>query len=139
MIATIAKIFTFDAAHRLDRLPTDHKCHGMHGHTYVVELVFTGEVGEVGFVLDYAEIDALWQPLHNVLDHKVLNDVPGLEVPSTEHVAGWIFTHISNGLGVQSLRVDLDSVRVRESTSTWCVVWAENITDNDFARYVTPL
>lgn len=129
MIATIAKRFTFDAAHRLDRLPPSHKCHRMHGHTYEVELVFQGPVDETtGFVLDYADIAAAWDPLHEQLDHRVLNEVKGLEVPSTENLAAWIATRIaayvpgqipSSGTLVQRR---IETVRVRESTTTWCEV-----------------
>lgn len=141
MIATIAKRFTFDAAHRLDRLPPDHKCHGMHGHTYEVELVFTGRVDENGFVMDYAEIAQMWQPLHQRIDHKVLNEVPGLEVPSTEHVAGWIFAHLTQwlrvrrGMGVP-FEVTLDRVLVRESSSTWCECKLGNLASRDFEVFV---
>jgi len=133
MMATVSKRFTFDAAHRLDRLPPDHKCHRMHGHTYEVELVFTGEVDENGFVIDYAEIAALWAPLHERLDHRVLNDVPGLEIPSTEHVAAWIASNIFDKLHRANCR--LERVRVMESSTTWCEVMVYTILDN-LNRYV---
>ncbi|HWN72058.1 MAG TPA: 6-carboxytetrahydropterin synthase, partial [Haliangium sp.] len=77
MIATISKTFTFDAAHRLDRLPPEHKCHRMHGHTYRVELILSGHVADNGFLLDYADIAEMWAPLHELLDHRILNEVPG--------------------------------------------------------------
>lgn len=114
MNATIAKRFTFDAAHRLGNLPANHKCYRMHGHTYEVELVFTGSVDD-GFVLDYADIATMWAPLNELLDHRVLNDVPGLEVPSTEHLAAWICAHM-----VQVAAERFSKVIVRESSTTWC-------------------
>jgi 6-pyruvoyltetrahydropterin/6-carboxytetrahydropterin synthase len=137
MIATIAKRFTFDAAHRLDRLPATHKCHRMHGHTYEVELVFTGMVDEDGFVIDYSDIAEMWYPLHDQLDHRVLNEVPGLEIPSTEHLAGWIACHLCRKLtteGPGMIRI-FDTVKVKESTTTWCSVTVASLTDDDFNRY----
>jgi 6-pyruvoyltetrahydropterin/6-carboxytetrahydropterin synthase len=134
MIATVSKRFTFDAAHRLDRLPPDHKCHRMHGHTYEVELSFTGELDQDGFVIDYAEIAKMWQPLHHVLDHHTLNEVPGLELPSTEHLAAWIIANLLATLpdGKRSL---LSVVRVKESSTTWCAMWVADLSADDLARY----
>ncbi len=126
MMATVSKRFTFDAAHHLDRLPPDHKCHRMHGHTYEVELVFFGIVGDNGFVIDYADIANVWGPLHERLDHRVLNEVPGLEVPSTENLAAWIFAHMA----VLSLAptYQLQRVIVYESSTTWCEVIGAGLT-----------
>jgi len=116
MFATIAKEFTFDAAHFLPKLPADHKCHRMHGHTYRVELVFRGAIDANGFVLDYAEIAALWAPVHEELDHRVLNEIPGLETPSTEVLAWWIAGEL------RAKEARLVAIRVYESTTTWCEV-----------------
>lgn len=134
MKATIAKQFTFDAAHRLDRLPPEHKCYRMHGHTYHVELIFVGDVDANGFLLDYAEIAEMWRPLHELLDHVVLNDVPGLEIPSTEHLAGWIFSELHVRMPEANRKL-LNVVRVKESASTWCAVWAADLTADDIARF----
>lgn len=98
MIAIISKRFTFDAAHRLDTLPSDHKCFRLHGHTYEVEFTIAGPVDARGFVIDYAELERLWQPLHAVLDHHYLNDVPGLEAPSTENMAAWLWVAMNQAL-----------------------------------------
>lgn len=127
LYATLCKQFTFDAAHCLDRLPADHKCHRMHGHTYRVDITITGPADKNGFVIDYAVMDEMWRPLHEQLDHRVLNDVEGLEIPSTENVGAWIHNHlIGTGLvgGVSNCNdmPALTSVRVHESTSTWCEV-----------------
>src|SRR5689334_12439095 len=83
-LVTIAKRFDFDAAHWLPNVPDGHKCKRMHGHTYRVELVFWGELDERGFILDYAEIDALWAPIHEALDHRLLNDI--VPNPTTENL-----------------------------------------------------
>lgn len=131
MIATIAKRFTFDAAHQLLGLPPEHKCRRMHGHTYTVELVFLGPVDLLtGFVVDYQAIADAWQPLHDILDHQYLNDIVGLGVPSTEYLAWWIAVRIaltpafSNPAWCTTL---LKSVRVEESSTTWCEVAIDEI------------
>jgi 6-pyruvoyltetrahydropterin/6-carboxytetrahydropterin synthase len=126
MIATIAKRFTFDAAHHLPTVPPDHKCRRLHGHTYEVEFILSGPVGENGFVVDYADIAAAWQPIFDEIDHRLLNDVPGLEVPSTENLCAWMFGRlVDDGRpGLESLRTCLAKIRIYESSTTWCEMTA---------------
>lgn len=139
MLATIAKQFTFDAAHRLESLPADHKCHRLHGHTYRVELVICGPVDEIGFVVDYAEIASWWDECFGQLDHRYLNDVPGIGARSTtEVIAAWIAVRILRRVNLfnaahQSTRsgVSLAHVRVEESSTTWCIVHPVNISEAD--------
>lgn len=132
MITTIAKQFTFDAAHHLPTVPEDHKCRRMHGHTYGVELRFRGSTMPNGFCggIDYADIATIWAPIHDTLDHRVLNDVPGLEVPSTEHLVEWIVRRWYDEclkLNRLDLKMFLHSVRVSESSTTWCEVYAGDV------------
>lgn len=116
---TIAKAFDFDAAHHLPHVADGHKCKRMHGHTYRVEVACEGVPDSRGMVCDYSEIAAAWAPLHDLLDHRVLNDVPGLENPTTEVLAPFILDRLAaSGLPVTS-------VRVFESSSTWCEVTLE--------------
>lgn len=118
MIVTLAKMFTFDAAHFVPTFPDGHKCKRMHGHTYEVELVFRGRVPASGILIDYDEIAAEWAPIHAQIDHVTLNDVPGLEVPTTEVLAGWIMRQLfQRGPAIWN---HLDRVTVRESSTTWC-------------------
>lgn len=123
-MTTIAKRFTFDAAHFLPTVPEHHKCHRMHGHTYVVELRFTATTDASGFCggIDYGDIGAVWTRVDAKLDHRTLNDVPGLEVPTTEVLVEWIARSFiaECGDGNARLRAHLSSVRVHESSSTWC-------------------
>lgn len=112
MTITISKTFDFDAAHRLDRLPPEHKCYRLHGHTYRVEIQIRGDVDtRTGMVRDYADIAKKWRRLHDQLDHRYLNEIPGLEVPTTEVLAEWIAARI----GIFGLH----RVRVYESSTTW--------------------
>lgn len=109
----IAKRFTFDAAHWLPHVAPDHKCRRMHGHTYGVEIVCAGDLVD-GMVCDYAEIAAAWVVLFEQLDHRTLNDVPGLDNPTTEVLVHWIASRL------QLPR--LARVRVSESSDTWASV-----------------
>lgn len=116
MTVRIAKEFDFDAAHFLTGVPVGHKCARMHGHTYRVQFVLEGEPDTRGMVCDYAEIAIVWDSIHTLLDHRVLNEVKGLENPTTEILTPWIFKLFANG----ALHLPLISVRVYESSTTWC-------------------
>ena len=114
MKVKICKEFDFDAAHFLPNVAPDHKCSRMHGHTYKVQVVCEGEPDDRGMVLDFAEIAEAWRPVHDQIDHRVLNDVPGLENPTTEILTPWIMSRLP--------LVSLVSVRVYESSTTYCEV-----------------
>lgn len=119
--ATIAKRFTFDAAHHLPTVPVDHKCHRMHGHTYEVELVYRGPVQGDGMVMDYEEIARAWKPIFNEVDHQTLNAILGLSVPTTEVLAHWMWQRLASNQR-------LHAVRIKESSTTWCEVRKEDVT-----------
>lgn len=125
MRATIAKRFTFDAAHYLPMLPDEHKCRRMHGHTYEVEIVLHGPVVN-GFVVDYAVIASAWAPIFDAVDHRTLNDVSGLEVPSTENLIAWMFRQLVDDRRpeLEVFRTSLAKIRIRESSTTWCEISA---------------
>src|SRR5690242_13431333 len=91
MIATLSKRFTFNAAHCLPKLPPGDKCASLHGNTYEVEIVCRGHTKDDGFVIDYDDIARSWQDIHDRIDHKYLNDIEGLEQPSTENLVAWMF------------------------------------------------
>lgn len=115
MIATVTKSFTFDAAHWLPNVPAGHKCRNMHGHNYRVCLSITGPVDEnVGWVMDFAEISAAFEPLRTVLDHATLNEIDGLANPTAEHIARWIWLRIRPALPL------LSAVVVEESPTNRC-------------------
>lgn len=112
-MVTIAKVFDFDAAHWLPMVEEHHKCRRLHGHTYRVEIRCRGPLDGRGMVCDYAEIAAAWGPVHDAIDHRQLNDVEGLENPTTEVLAPWIADRLRG-------KIPLHSVRVYESATTWC-------------------
>ena len=91
----IFREFTFDAAHRLNHLPEGHKCARLHGHTYRLKVFVNGPVDPVlGWVVDFAEVKRLTNAVLAPLDHHLLNDVPGLEQPTTERIAVWLWDHL---------------------------------------------
>ena len=82
---------SFDSAHWLPNVPSGHKCHRLHGHTYRVRLEITGVVSPVGgWVIDYSDARAKWDSVKSVVDHHCLNDLPGLENSTCELLALWI-------------------------------------------------
>lgn len=117
-IATRAEIFrefTFEAAHRLPNVAEGHKCSRLHGHSYRIEVRVGGEVGEEsGWVVDFADISAAFKPLHAQLDHYYLNEVPGLENPTSEVLARWIWERLAPSLP------GLSEVVVRETCTSGC-------------------
>ncbi len=89
---TIFRQFTFDSAHFLPNVPPEHKCRGMHGHTYKLTIFMTGEPDEhLGWVMDFAVVKKIMEPILEQVDHKLLNDIKGLENPTCELLAKWLW------------------------------------------------
>jgi 6-pyruvoyltetrahydropterin/6-carboxytetrahydropterin synthase len=86
---------TFEAAHLLPNVPEGHKCARLHGHSYRVRVTVAGEVGaDSGWVMDFAEIRAVTEPVRLELDHYYLNEIDGLENPTAENLARWIWDRL---------------------------------------------
>src|SRR4051794_39397020 len=95
----VFKSFTFEAAHRLPNVPPEHKCARLHGHSFHVEVHVEGDVGdESGWVLDFADIRDAFAPVHDALDHRYLNEIDGLENPTSERLAEWIWDRLAPAL-----------------------------------------
>jgi 6-pyruvoyltetrahydropterin/6-carboxytetrahydropterin synthase len=116
MRTRLERSYRFEAAHFLPRVPEGHKCARMHGHSYAVTVVVEGEVDpQRGWLMDFAEIDEHVMPLVRQLDHQVLNEIDGLENPTSELLAVWLWGKMKPGLGI------LVEVQVAETTSSRCV------------------
>lgn len=115
MRVTLTKSFTFEAAHWLPTFPPDHKCRRMHGHSFRVSIIVEGEVNPAtGYLIDYGEIRAAYEPVRQRLDHFLLNEIPGLEVPTAENIAVWIWHQIRPALPL------LTAIIVDETCTSRC-------------------
>jgi 6-pyruvoyltetrahydropterin/6-carboxytetrahydropterin synthase len=108
--------FTLEAARRLPNLPAEHPCARVHGHSFGIDIHVAGPLDPVlGWVVDFADIQAAWRPIHASLDHRNLNDIPGLENPTSEHLAIWIWNRLRPALP------GLIKVVVMETRDSGCV------------------
>ena len=112
----LEKTFRFEAAHWLPNVPEGHKCGRMHGHSFVVTIVVEGEVDEyTGWVIDYGIIKEAFEPIEKRLDHYCLNEIEGLENPTSEVLSKWIWDRMQQKLP------QLFEVAVEETCTCRCV------------------
>ena len=114
----IGKDFRFEAAHRLPHVPEDHKCHRLHGHSFRVTVIVGGDMDpRLGWLVDFASVEEAWRPLHALLDHRYLNEVDGLENPTSENLASFLAARLVLPDGVR-----LVSVTVHETCVSRCTL-----------------
>lgn len=113
---TVYHGFSFESARRLPRLPDSHICSRLHGNTFLLRVAVTGPVRESeGWVVDFADVAAKVEPVLAEIDHQYLNEVPGLENPTTENIAVWLWDKLSTHLQ------GLSEIEIRENAVTGCV------------------
>jgi 6-pyruvoyltetrahydropterin/6-carboxytetrahydropterin synthase len=116
----IFKEFAIEAAHWLPHVPAGHKCRRMHGHSFRIAIYVAGEVDErLGWVMDFAEIKAAFKGIEDEIDHRCLNDVEGLENPTSENLARWLWGKLKLALP------QLSKVVVRETCTSGCIYGGE--------------
>ena len=112
----LRKTFQFEAAHLLPNLPLTHKCRRLHGHSFQAEIVVAGECDpKLGWLMDYADISEAFKSLWEQLDHRYLNEIPGLENPTSENIALWIWERLKPKLPL------LTEVIIAETCLSRCV------------------
>jgi len=112
----VFKVFSFDAAHELPNVPPQHKCRRLHGHSYRVEIHVQGPPDpKSGWVIDFADITKAFHPLLKQIDHQHLNRIDGLENPTSENIARWIWQHLKPELPA------LSKIVVQENPTCGCV------------------
>jgi 6-pyruvoyltetrahydropterin/6-carboxytetrahydropterin synthase len=112
----IFKTFTIESAHWLPHVPETHKCRRLHGHSFRIEIHLDGAVAaEKGWVCDFADITQAFRPLHDQLDHRCLNDIEGLDNPTSENLARWVWDRLKPSLP------QLSGVVIRETCTSGCV------------------
>ncbi len=113
----LSKEFRFESAHRLPYVPEGHKCGRLHGHSYRITIHVDGDVdAAAGWVVDYADIKTAMKPLIDQLDHNFLNELPGLENPTSEVLAHWVWDRLRPGLPL------LSAITVHETCTSACVL-----------------
>jgi 6-pyruvoyltetrahydropterin/6-carboxytetrahydropterin synthase len=115
----ITRAYTFQAAHKLPHVPEGHKCGRLHGHTYTVEVTAAAADplrNPPGWIMDFADLDALVEPLVQSLDHRYLNEIDGLSNPTSEELVMWFVLRLEGAL---PSGVWLSRVRVSENPRSW--------------------
>ena len=112
----IFKEFHIEAAHRLPNVPKGHKCSRLHGHSFIVRIYVEGEPGEdSGWIVDFADLKAAFKPIFDRLDHHYLNDIEGLENPTSENLTIWIWNELKPRLPL------LSKVEICETCTSGCI------------------
>ena len=118
---TIFKEIGFEAAHLLPHVPEGHKCRRLHGHSYVVQIYVEGSIDpNVGWVMDFGDLKEASEPIVSQLDHHYLNEIPGLENPTCEVLARWIWNRL------HPLLPKLSKLVVKETPTSGCIYQGED-------------
>lgn len=111
----IFKVFTIEAAHRLPNVSQGHKCARLHGHSFRIEVHIAGDLDEhTGWVMDFADVKTAFRPIFDQLDHRYLNEIEGLENPTSERLAIWIWNRLKHVLP------ELSEIVIHETCTSGC-------------------
>ena len=116
----LVKDFRFEAAHFLPNVPEGHKCRRIHGHSFRGEVAVRGPIDPIlGWVMDFADLKRVVDPIVHRLDHYLLNEIEGLENPTSEVLAVWIWHQLAAGLPM------LHRVTIEETCTSRCHYFGE--------------
>jgi 6-pyruvoyltetrahydropterin/6-carboxytetrahydropterin synthase len=117
----IFKVFTIEAAHHLPYVPSGHKCGRLHGHSFQIEVHVRGPIDpKVGWIVDFADIKGAFKTIEDQIDHRYLNEVEGLENPTSENIASWVWHKLKSSLP------SLSRIVVRETCTSGCIYYGES-------------
>ena len=112
----IYKDFRIEAAHLLPNVPDGHKCGRLHGHSFLIRIYVEGSPDQqTGWIIDFADIVQTFEPIRKILDHSYLNEIEGLENPTSENLAIWVWEKMANTL------IELSKVEIRETCNSGCI------------------
>ncbi len=115
MHVRLSKTFTFEAAHYLPSFPEGHKCRRMHGHSFKIDVIVEGDIpAGQHHLVDYGDIKAAIEPVRTQLDHYCLNDIDGLNHPTSERLAQWLWKRLRAALPL------LSEIHVHETCTSRC-------------------
>ncbi|MFN8321751.1 MAG: 6-carboxytetrahydropterin synthase QueD [Chitinophagales bacterium] len=116
----IYKVFRFESAHFLSKVSVNHKCRNLHGHSYKLTVFVKGTIPESsGWLIDFNDLKAAILPVIELVDHKLLNEIPGLENPTVENLAIWLWCHIKPKVSL------LSKIIVDETATSGCIYEGE--------------
>jgi len=116
----VFKEFTIEAAHWLPNVPEGHKCRRLHGHSFRIAIHVRGPLDpQLGWVIDFADIKSAFQTIEDQIDHRCLNEVEGLENPTSENLARWLWVRLQPALPA------LSSIVVQETCTSGCIYTGE--------------
>jgi|TARA_B100000959_G_scaffold154989_1_gene162466 6-pyruvoyltetrahydropterin/6-carboxytetrahydropterin synthase len=118
----IYKEFSIEAAHSLPNVPKGHKCARLHGHSFKIRLYVEGAPNEEnGWIIDYADITQAFESSRKILDHSHLNEIEGLDNPTSENLAIWVWEHTISDFP------ELSKIEVKETCTSGCIYQGESI------------
>jgi len=116
----VYKKFNIESARSLPNLPKTHPCYKLHGHSFKIKISVNQKLDEkTGFVIDFQEIDDAFSPIKDILDHTFLNDVDGLNNPTSENICIWIWNRLETSLP------NIYEIEIKETESTGCIYRGE--------------
>lgn len=115
-MTTVTRRYTFESAHWLPGVPETHKCHRIHGHNYVMEVTLVGSINQkTGFIIDFWDMDKVIQPLVDTIDHRLLNDINGLQNPTAEYISHWFLKRLEFSFPT----ISVWNIRIYETPNCW--------------------
>ena len=117
-VCRVSARFVFDAAHRMPNFPPDHPNAWLHGHSYTGDVVIEGPVDQLsGFVMDHGKLDAIVNKVAGELEHRYLNEIEGMGLPTSENICRWMWQKLKPELPL------LVEIAMRRESRGICVTY----------------